>query len=90
MAPLGFTKEVADEHISLYAWLRISAGLTLFKLSDATLLGAVYKLRYHFISIEGALKRPMTYDDYPIPSIPHIALKKTFQSKMKKDRKTER
>ena len=41
-------------------------------------------MRNHFGSTEGA------YDDHPITSIPHIALKTTYQCKMKKDGKSER
>ena len=31
--------------------------------------------RYFIISIKGALRRPVTYDNHPIPSHPRIVLK---------------
>ena len=56
----------------------IASNTTLhFWLSDICIFGVNVLALCYVISTEGALRRPMTYDNHPIPShpFPHIALK---------------
>ena len=59
-------------------WQQLGFQAKIYERKKISMLNGIdFAFLVFFISTEGALRRPTTYDDHPIQSDPHIAMKTT-------------